>query len=162
MLAYPSNQFRRRVRSGKASFPAGDLWGLHVCVCWCMCVCWLAGIMDECCRNECAGSVLQGRSISTIHSSLITTAELKRDLSFSAPPFCSLLPSLLRLFFSLSFKFSSSFRHLFPLLIYLCLTRNLKCMYWYKWNQKCVCVSKCRSFFPNSPVLTCVIYEPQT
>lgn len=79
----------------------------RVCVCLCpcvcvrVCVCWLAGIMDECCRNECAGSVLQGRSISTIHSSLITTAELRRDLFlFPSRPLVLFHNLYLVLFFS--------------------------------------------------------------
>lgn len=59
---------------------------MRVWVSVCVCVCGIAGIMDECCRNECAGSVLQGRSISTIHSSLITTLELRGDLSLFLLP----------------------------------------------------------------------------
>lgn len=91
---YPSNQFRRRALSGKASVPAGDLWS--VCVRSCVRVCVCAGIMDECCRYEHAGSVLEGRSISTIHSSLITAVELRGNLSpsFSFPPSCYLWLSL--------------------------------------------------------------------
>lgn len=37
-LAYPSNQFRRRAHSGKASVPPGDLWGACVRVFVSVCV----------------------------------------------------------------------------------------------------------------------------
>lgn len=77
--------------------------------------------MNEHCRNERAASVLQGRSISTIHSSLITKAELRRNLSLSFQNLCSLShPSHSVLPFSLAICLNS-----FSLLLNLALHFSL-------------------------------------
>lgn len=78
--------------------------------------------MNECCRNERSASVLQGRSISTIHLSLITTAELRRNLFLSFLLSFTISPSSFYCFSGSPFVFSL---HLFPLLLNLSVCRSL-------------------------------------
>lgn len=127
----PATSFRgvRGASSLRRSFTSSwcSLRGVRACVC--VHVPQPVTIMNEYCRKERGSSVLQGRSISTIHSSLITTAELRKKRL----RVLSALGILLSSFYFFLFFSLCPLCHVF---FYFCRKKSFPCFFFPLWKKK--------------------------